>query len=71
MTLLRSYPSRDVLDRPSSRAVDIVVFLAAAVLLGVIARVSSGMNVPFDGHRHRRRCPRTRRSCPTTLPGRC
>ena len=48
MTLLRSYPSRDVLDRPSSRAVDIVVFLAAAVLLGVIARVSSGMNVPFD-----------------------
>ena len=48
MTLLRSYPSRDVLNRPSSRAVDIVVFLAAAVLLGVIARVSSGMNVPFD-----------------------
>jgi NitT/TauT family transport system permease protein len=48
MTLLRSYPSRDALDRPPSRAVDIVVFLAAAVLLGVIARVSSGIDVPFD-----------------------
>ena len=48
MTLLRSYPSRDALDRPPSRAVDVVVFLAAAVLLGVIARVSSGVNVPFD-----------------------
>ena len=48
MTLLRSYPSRDVLDRPRTRAADILVFLAAAVLLGVIARVSSGVNVPFD-----------------------
>ncbi len=48
MTLLRSYPSRDALVRPPSRAVDVVVFLAAAVLLGVIARVSSGINVPFD-----------------------
>ena len=48
MTLLRSYPSRAALDRPPSRAVDVVVFLAAAVLLGVIARVSSGIDVPFD-----------------------
>ena len=48
MTLLRSYPSQDVLDRPRTRAADTLVFLAAAVLLGVIARVSSGVNVPFD-----------------------
>jgi NitT/TauT family transport system permease protein len=48
MTLLRSYPSRDALVRPASRGVDIVVFLGAAVLLGVIVRVSSGIDVPFD-----------------------
>src|SRR5258705_5558856 len=48
MTLLRSSPRGAGLARPPSRAVDVVVFLAAAVLLGVIARVSSGINVPFD-----------------------
>ena len=48
MTLLRSYPSRDVLDRPRTRAADTLVFLAAAVLLGVIVRVSWGIGVPFD-----------------------
>ncbi|MCU1700974.1 MAG: binding-protein-dependent transporter inner rane component [Mycobacterium sp.] len=48
MTLLRSYPSRDALVRPASRGIDIVVFLGAAVLLGVIVRVSSGIDVPFD-----------------------
>src|SRR3981189_2834161 len=48
MTLLRSYPSRDALVRPASRGIDIVVFLGAAVLLGVIVRVSSGICVPFD-----------------------
>jgi NitT/TauT family transport system permease protein len=48
MTVLRAYSSRAGLDRPPSRGVDIVVFLAAAVLLGVIVRVSSGINVPFD-----------------------
>jgi NitT/TauT family transport system permease protein len=48
MTLLRSYPSRDALARPASRGVDIVVFLGAAVLLGVVVRVSSGIDVPFD-----------------------
>jgi NitT/TauT family transport system permease protein len=48
MTLLRSYPSRDALDRPRSRGVDVVVFLAAALLLGIIVRVSSGIDVPFD-----------------------
>ena len=36
------------LDRPRTRAADILVFLAAAVLLWVIVRVSSGINVPFD-----------------------
>ena len=48
MTLLRPYSSRAVLERPPNRAVDIVVFLAAAVLLWVIVRVSSGIDVPFD-----------------------
>lgn len=48
MTLLRSYPSRGALDRPRSRGVDVVVFLAAAVLLGIIVRVSSRIDVPFD-----------------------
>jgi NitT/TauT family transport system permease protein len=64
MTLLRSYPSRDALDRPSSRAIDIVVFLAAAVLLGVIARVSSGIDVPFD----QTSAPSTVSTDPTQLP---
>ena len=48
MTLLRPYSSRAGLDRPPSRVVDVVVFLAAAVLLWVIVQVSSGINVPFD-----------------------
>ena len=48
MTMLRPYSSRAGLDRPPSRGIDVVVFLGAAVLLGVIARVSSGINVPFD-----------------------
>ncbi len=48
MTLLRSYPSQDVLDRPRTRAADTLVFLAAAVLLWVIVRVSWGIGVPFD-----------------------
>src|SRR5258705_7814082 len=64
MTLLRSYPSRDALDRPPSRAIDIVVFLAAAVLLGVIARVSSGIDVPFD----QTSAPSTVSTDPTQLP---
>src|SRR3984893_2534873 len=46
--MLRPYSSRAGLDRPPSRGIDVVVFLGAAVLLGVIARVSSGINVPFD-----------------------
>ena len=48
MTLLRPYSARTALDRPPSRTVTVVVFLAAAVLLWVIVRVSSGINVPFD-----------------------
>jgi NitT/TauT family transport system permease protein len=64
MTLLRSYPSRDVLDRPRSRAVDIVVFLAAAVLLWVIVRVSSGIDVPFD----ETSAPETVSTDPSELP---
>jgi NitT/TauT family transport system permease protein len=49
MTLLRPYSSRRAaLDRRPSRAVDTVVSLAAAVLLWVIVRVSSGVNVPFN-----------------------
>ncbi len=49
MTVLRPYSSRRAaLDRPPSRVVDIVVFLGAAVLLWVIVRVSSGINVPFN-----------------------
>jgi len=64
MTLLRSYPSRDALDRPRSRAVDIVVFLAAAVLLWVIVRVSSGIDVPFD----ETSAPETVSTDPSELP---
>ena len=48
MTVLRPYPSRDALERPRTRAADVVVFLAAAVLLWVIVRVTSGIDVPFD-----------------------
>ncbi|HME46630.1 ABC transporter permease [Mycobacterium sp.] len=49
MTLLRPYSSRRAaLVRPPSRAVDIAVFLAAAVLIWVILRVSWGINVPFN-----------------------
>ncbi|MDT5391124.1 MAG: hypothetical protein QOE04_4765, partial [Mycobacterium sp.] len=32
MTVLRPYSSRGALDRPPSRSVDVVVFLAAALL---------------------------------------
>lgn len=64
MTLLRSYPSRDALVRPASRRVDIVVFLGAAVLLGVIVRVSSGIDVPFDATS----APATVSTDPTQLP---
>lgn len=64
MTLLRSYPSRDALDRPASRSVDIVVFLGAAVLLGIIVRVSSGIDVPFDATS----APATVSTDPTDLP---
>ena len=48
VTLLRPYSPGAALDRPPSRVVTIVVFLAAAVLLWVIVQVSSGINVPFD-----------------------
>ncbi len=48
MTVLRPYSSRAGFDRPPNRAVDVVVFLAAATLLWVIVRVSSGIDVPFD-----------------------
>ena len=49
MTAIRTFPSRDALARPAgSRAADVVVFLAAAVLLWVIVRVSSAIDVPFD-----------------------
>jgi NitT/TauT family transport system permease protein len=65
MTLLRSYPSRDALvDRPRSRGVDVVVFLAAAVLLGIIVRVSSGIDVPFD----ETSAPETVSTDPANLP---
>jgi NitT/TauT family transport system permease protein len=64
MTLLRSYPSRDALDRPASRAVDIVVFVGAAVLLGVVVRVSSGIDVPFDATS----APETVSTDPANLP---
>jgi NitT/TauT family transport system permease protein len=49
VTLLHPYSSRRAaLVRPPSRSVDIVVFLAAAVLLWMIVGVSSGINVPFS-----------------------
>ncbi|MBF6327994.1 ABC transporter permease [Nocardia transvalensis] len=50
MTTLRSYPTRGALDRPRSRAADVVVFAGAAVLIWVIVRVSGGLTVPFDEH---------------------
>ena len=64
MTLLRSYPSRDALVRSASRGVDIVVFLGAAVLLGIIVRVSSGIDVPFD----ETSAPETVSTDPANLP---
>nr|CTQ98442.1 ABC-type anion transport system, duplicated permease component [Kibdelosporangium sp. MJ126-NF4] len=48
MTLLRSYPSRDALNRPKQRAADVLVFLGAAVLLWAVVRLSQGIDVPFD-----------------------
>ncbi|GAB2512809.1 ABC transporter permease [Nocardia heshunensis] len=45
---LQSYPSRGALDRPRSRWADIAVFLAAAVLIWIVVKVSAGMHVPFD-----------------------
>jgi NitT/TauT family transport system permease protein len=48
VTVLRPYSSRGALDRPPSRSVDVVVFLAAALLLWMVLRVSSGIDVPFD-----------------------
>ncbi|WP_225730092.1 MULTISPECIES: ABC transporter permease subunit [unclassified Nocardia] len=50
MTLLRSYPSRDALDRPRARIADAVVFTGAAVLVYVIVRLSAGAAVPFDAN---------------------
>ncbi|QIS20518.1 ABC transporter permease [Nocardia terpenica] len=48
MSALRSYPSRGALDRPRSRLADVAVFAGAAVLIWLIVRLSTGLNVPFD-----------------------
>jgi NitT/TauT family transport system permease protein len=48
MNAIPTFPSRDALDRPRTRAADVVVFLAAALLMWVIVRVSSSIDVPFD-----------------------
>ena len=64
MTLLRPYPSTDSLDRPRTRVADIVVFLAAALLLWMILRVSSSIDVPFD----ERSAPSTVSTDPAQLP---
>lgn len=48
MTLLRAYPSRAALDRPRSRAADVLVFVGAAGLIWLLVRISAGMAAPFD-----------------------
>ncbi|MEU0505266.1 ABC transporter permease subunit [Nocardia sp. NPDC005998] len=48
MTILRAYPSRDALDRPRSRAADVLVFVGAAVLIWAVVRISTTIAVPFD-----------------------
>ncbi|MFI6865874.1 ABC transporter permease [Nocardia sp. NPDC050406] len=48
MTTVGSFPTRGALARPRSRWADVAVFLAAAVLIWVVVRVSQGMAVPFD-----------------------
>ncbi|MEV4124092.1 ABC transporter permease subunit [Nocardia sp. NPDC049707] len=48
MTLLRSYSSRDAVDRPRNRAADVAVFVGAAVLIWAVVRISTGIAVPFD-----------------------
>ncbi|GAA4535645.1 ABC transporter permease [Amycolatopsis samaneae] len=49
MSLLRTFPSRGVLDRPRRRVVaDVVVFLGAAVLLWALVRLAHGATVPWD-----------------------
>ncbi|WP_330256358.1 ABC transporter permease subunit [Nocardia sp. NBC_00565] len=48
MTALRSFPSRDALDRPRTRVADVVVFAGAAVLIWGVIRISSSVAVPFD-----------------------
>lgn len=48
MTLLRSYPSRDALDRPRNHAADVAVFVGAAVLIWAVVWISTGIAVPFN-----------------------
>ncbi|NNH68766.1 ABC transporter permease subunit [Nocardia uniformis] len=48
MATLRSYPTRDAMDRPRSRWADIAVFAAAAVLIWLVVRLTQGMDTPFD-----------------------
>lgn len=66
MTPLRSYLSRDALDRPRNRRADVVVFVGAAVLIWAIVRISTSIAVPFDETTTARRTARARRDRPTT-----
>ncbi|WP_158888825.1 ABC transporter permease [Amycolatopsis anabasis] len=48
MTLLRSFPSRDVLSRPRSSVADVLVFVGAAALMWLLVRLMHGVSVPWD-----------------------
>ncbi|UMO99947.1 ABC transporter permease subunit [Amycolatopsis sp. EV170708-02-1] len=48
MSLLRTFPTRGVVDRPRRGAADVVVFLGAAVLLWLLVTLAHGMTVPWD-----------------------
>jgi NitT/TauT family transport system permease protein len=48
VALLRGFPSRGALARPRQQVADVVVFVAIAVLLWGVLRLSQGVTVPFN-----------------------
>ncbi|HEX7658674.1 MAG TPA: ABC transporter permease subunit [Pseudonocardiaceae bacterium] len=48
MALLRGFPSREVLVRPRQTFADAAVFVAVAVLLWGVLRLSQGATIPFN-----------------------
>jgi NitT/TauT family transport system permease protein len=48
MSLLRTFPTRGALARPGRGAADVLVFLGAAALLWLVARLAHGTAVPWN-----------------------